>query len=258
MDFKQALVTEYRQAPCQVLPNALWKTVADIPSTHSHVEVKDGQISELRLWDADRLLVYWKPKAEQMDFSGINLDGLKLALVHQRALPNFPAGGFSQQTAYFRYWHDLKEVQAPELPPGFILKTAQPDSEAAEIAALISHCYPDILINDQQVLSWRSHPVYDPALWLWLVDEADSQPVALGIAEYDNTIKEGSLEWVQVLPEYRRRGLGKTLVLALLQHLSREAEFVTVSGQVNSPSDPAALYRQCGFSGEDVWWVFRQ
>jgi len=69
---------------------------------------------------------------------------------------------------------------------------------------------------------------------------------------------EGSLEWMQVLPEYRRMGLGKMLVRALLQRFSGKAEFVTVSGQEENSSNPGALYRRCGFAGDDLWCVFRR
>ena len=55
-----------------------------------------------------------------------------------------------------------------------------------------------------------------------------------------------------------RPGLGTALVLELLRRLQDRAEFVTVSGEVNNPSNPQRLYRKCGFAGSDVWWLLRR
>ena len=36
------------------------------------------------------------------------------------------------------------------------------------------------------------------------------------------------------------------------------AEFATVSGKVNNPTNPQSLYRKCGFIGDDVWHILTQ
>ena len=70
-------------------------------------------------------------------------------------------------------------------------------------------------------------------------------------------IPEASLEYIQVLPEYRGRGLGECIVLELLTRLHGCVEFTTVSGEVESRTNPEGLYRRCGFRGDDVWWLLR-
>ncbi|MDY6866369.1 MAG: GNAT family N-acetyltransferase [Chloroflexota bacterium] len=69
-------------------------------------------------------------------------------------------------------------------------------------------------------LGWFNHPVFEPDLWVWIMDEEEDQPAALGIAELDNRVPEASLEWIQVLPGYRGRGLGKAIVAELLRRVS--------------------------------------
>ncbi len=81
--------------------------------------------------------------------------------------------------------------------------------------------------------------------------------MGLGIAEIDSAIQEGSLEWIQVLPAYRRMGIGKRIVQELLARLGKRATFTTVAGGVDNPTNPEALYRSCGFTGRDVWWILR-
>jgi GNAT superfamily N-acetyltransferase len=143
------------------------------------------------------------------------------------------------------------------MPDGFRVVDVRVEHDAAEVAALIDACYPSISPAAAEVRGWTTHPVYDPTLWVWIVDTQVGQPAALGIAEFDPTIREGSLEWIQVLPGYRGRGLGAVLVQELLARLAYRADFTTVAGRVDNATHPERLYRRCGFRGSDVWWVFR-
>ena len=78
-------------------------------------------------------------------------------------------------------------------------------SEAKQISDLIGACYENIHPSPVEVQNWCKHPVYDSDLWIWLIDNKN-EPAGLGIAEFDPDIKEGSLEWIQVLPEYQGKG----------------------------------------------------
>lgn len=80
---------------------------------------------------------------------------------------------------------------------------------------------------------------------------------ATGIAEFDNQVYEGILEWIQVSPTYRGLGLGTYTVTELLKRISEKAKFATVSGQVDNVYKPENLYRKCGFKGNDVWHILR-
>ena len=56
-------------------------------------------------------------------------------------------------------------------------------------------------------------------------------------------------------PEKRGFGLGQAIVRELLLRLKGKADFITVSGQIDNATDPEALYRKCGFTGNDIWCV---
>ena len=100
--------------------------------------------------------------------------------------------------------------------------------------------------------------VYYPDLWVFIVDEKTNQEVALGICNYDKFVGEIELDWIQVLPQYRGKGLAKMLVLNLLKKSPRGAKFATVSGDIDNSSSPEYLYRKCGFKGKDVWHILRK
>jgi len=61
-----------------------------------------------------------------------------------------------------------------------------------------------------------------------------------------------------VLPDYRSRGLGAALVSMLTAKLAERADFTTVGGALENSTDPQALYRRCGYSGRDVWWLLQR
>ena len=95
-------------------------------------------------------------------------------------------------------------------------------------------------------------------MWILFKEQNSNNIVAGGIADYDRETNELILEWIQVLPHYRRKGYGKLIVNSLLLKMQGIAEFATVSGKVNNPTNPQSLYRKCGFIGDDVWHILTQ
>lgn len=92
-------------------------------------------------------------------------------------------------------------------------------------------------------------------MWIAIKDKTNNIIVATGIAEIDGEIKEGIIEWVEVSKDYRRTGLGKITVNELLKRLKTMANFVTVSGDYNSPYKPIDLYQKCGFENMKIWHI---
>ena len=100
-----------------------------------------------------------------------------------------------------------------------------------------------------------SHKTFREELCVY-INADNGKMAASGVAEFDEVCREGIIEWVQVLPEYRGRGLGKKIVDVLLNRLkSIGASFVTVSGNLDNTSNPLELYRKCGFTGDDIWYI---
>ena len=153
---------------------------------------------------------------------------------------------------YFRLIHHLS-VAPVAAPAGYSL--CRPPVE--DFASHISECYACNMTTDE-VRSFTQRAVYCPELWLALRNDKTGQIVATGIGELDRQIGEGILEWIQVSPAYRGRGLGSYVVKQLLWRMKDMADFATVSGQCNNPFAPERLYRGCGFTGGDVWHILRR
>lgn len=154
---------------------------------------------------------------------------------------------------YFKLMHDLRQVQRSALPAGFRPVSA----ELAEFARHINSCYETEGVTEAELLSYQKRPTFDPVLWFAVADAGSGELTASAIGELDGRIGEGILEWIQVSPAYRRLGLGRFLVSELLLRMQGRAQFATVSGRVNNPDKPFALYTACGFKKPVIWHVLR-
>lgn len=153
--------------------------------------------------------------------------------------------------SYFKLIHDLKTIKTPSLPNRFDIVQCS----IADFAHHINECYAEEGVSPEQLHAYQSHPVYDPDLWIAVAEKESKRIVATGIAELDKHIGEGILEWIQVSPDYRHTGLGSFIVNELLLRMQSWAKFVTVSGRMNNPNNPLALYKSCGFTHLVVWHI---
>lgn len=187
---------------------------------------------------------YWKQKNLTLP------DDMKI--VHD---DDFVKNRFKDYTdeRYFRLYHDLKEIQRNDLDTVEIV-TAKPDM-INEFVGIINASYGDLSVTGEQMRAYLDTPVYDPELWILLKDKRTGDFIGSGIADHDKEVGELILEWIQVLPEHRKRGYGQIIVNGLLARMKNIARFATVSGKVNNPTNPEALYRKCGFVGNDVWHI---
>lgn len=157
---------------------------------------------------------------------------------------------------YFRLYHDLKSIPRVELDSFEITTVKHKDINA--VVSIINKSYVDINVSKDLIKSYTKTPVYNKDLWIMVKEKATSKYVGCGIADFDTEAKELILEWIQVLPEYRGKKIGQAMVAELLFRMKGVADFATVSGKVDNPTNPEALYRKCGFAGNDVWHIMHK
>ena len=155
---------------------------------------------------------------------------------------------------FFKLMHHMQDIKRPLLDNKYEMVCCETSEYSRHIAA----CYSNVGISAEELLEYRNHAVYDGNLWIAIKERGHSDIVASGIAEIDEDIKEGILEWIQVSPEHRGIGLGKFVVNELLWRMKDKAEFVTVSGKVDNSTNPRELYIACGFTDEVIWHVMRK
>ncbi len=253
--FEDMLLAIYREDPSGTLPNAFWKTrrlIDDFKTDHRAV---NGEVQFLKMWDDQSLHVYWHRDGEfQLDDKFVK--NAKFILLHDQYQDEVSFIEFKVST-YFRIIHRHETIPEPELPDGFSFKEVDVHKECQEVSHLIGRCYENIKPSAEEVAGWTENEVFDEKLWVWVFDEEETDYVGLGIAEIDVTVPEASLEWIQVLPEYSGHGIGKALVHELLRRVDGKVDFTTVSGEFREDG-PMKFYKNCGFQGEDIWWVLRK
>jgi ribosomal protein S18 acetylase RimI-like enzyme len=252
-----SLLDIYREYPCQVLPNAYWKTACRIEQYQYFVAESQEAIDRLALWDDIGLYCYWSRDRHAVDLPDELLQSRSLVLLHQDFLESISGLHFTSHQVFFRLIHHHQVVLPAHLQRGFRFREVDGATECDRAAAFIGRCYPELNPSDETVKSWKQHPVFAPELWVWVIDVENNVPAALGIAELDPNVNEASLEWIQVLPEYRAAGLGKAIVRELLRRVHGRVAFTTVSGEMEENANHEAFYRRCGFSGDDTWHVLR-
>lgn len=138
-----------------------------------------------------------------------------------------------------------KQVDKPVYPEGFKLVT--PTKE--QLTAHIAQCFPDGETPDSIDL-WR----YMEYFMVALVDVTTGRIVASAAADVDFGVKEGSIDWVEVSPRYRRKGLGTYLVTELIYRFRRFSDFISVS---TKDFAALALFQKCGFSEDCAWHILK-
>lgn len=190
---------------------------------------------------------YWKNKIIQMPEN--------MKILHDNAFDKKLFYDYVDEK-YFRLSHNLEQIESISLDD-FYVKTATKD-EIPVLVDVINQSYMDLSITYEQLLDDTKSKVYDEDLWIIAYEKETDKSIACGIAELDKELKEGILEWIQVLPEYRGKKVGQLIVNELLSRLKGKADFVTVSGKVDNATKPELLYRKCGFTGEDIWHILKK
>lgn len=154
---------------------------------------------------------------------------------------------------YFRLSHTLCNIHKKTLNE-FYIKTVK-ISDVEQIVEIINKSYLDLSVTYEQMISYTKTNVYDINLWILVYDKQTDRAIGCGIADLDTETKEGILEWIQVLPQYRGMKIGQLIVNELLFRMVSKASFATVSGKVNDVTNPEGLYRKCDFFGNDIWHI---
>ena len=110
----------------------------------------------------------------------------------------------------FRLFHNLKSVQTADLD-GFSAETVKKD-QLQIMESVINRSYSDLKADIPLLESYTKTAVYKPELWIFIRETITGAIVGSGIADYDPEARELTLEWIQVLPEYRREKLGQLIV----------------------------------------------
>ena len=178
-----------------------------------------------------------------------------MKILHDKAFRGDILSDYTDEK-YFRLYHNLKGIPKTTNDDFEIVTATRKDVK--EIVQIINDSYTDISVNKELIKSYTKTSVYNEDLWVMVKEKVTGKYVGCGIADFDTEAKEVILEWIQVLPQHRGKKIGQLIVTELLFRIKDIADFATVSGKVDNTTNPEALYRKCGFVGNDVWHILHR
>lgn len=193
-------------------------------------------------------LPYWKSKQIQIPSD--------ILVVHDK---DYKADIFQdyKDERYFRLYNDLSSIDSIERNKDVCVEYVS-EKTINDLVDTINISYDYLKVTKEQILLLQKTPVYDSRFWILLKEKHSNDYVGSGIADFDPSIGELIIEWIQVAPVHRRKGYGTLIVNFLLNEAKGIVKFATVSGKVDDQNMPERLYRKCGFVGNDIWHILHR
>lgn len=152
-------------------------------------------------------------------------------------------------------------AEAPEFPPDVVVRAYRDPADMPAYVALASASFADhptpMEFTDVMVARSHSLPEFDPESIL-LVAPADEPGTLVAwskVRRYDaeDGGSRGSIDFIGVLPTWRRRGLGRELLRWGIERLRRSGAQVIELNVTASNERALELYRRAGFEPVVEW-----
>jgi mycothiol synthase len=156
-----------------------------------------------------------------------------------------------------------------EVPAGFRLRAFDPERDVDEVWQVDTLAFQDHWgftgFPLDEFRRWLEQPHFRPELWLLAVKEATGEVVGLGLSKIDpdwiaqTGRREGYVNTLGVLREYRKQGLGTALLaqsLRVLREAGMEAAHLNADSQ--NLTGAIHLYEQLGFRVRKTHIAYRK
>jgi len=243
----------YVQNPSQVSNIAFWKVIHFLKLGKVDYRTQDNK-HYLKCIYQNKMFFYasWIEKEGKL-FE--NIEDCNLTLDELRTLDFFllnetqykllkPDGDFEVSYPLF-----YKESNKPSCH-GYYVDSFDFEHDFEAAADFINKCYNIDSYTAKKVKAFTLDIAFDPELWVWIKQEASNEKAALAIGDFYTPIKEGSLDWVQVSPDFRGQGIGELLVYTLVKRIESKEGTIRVTGMAD------AFYERCGFEKASKWYIF--
>lgn len=247
-----AMVKElYVQNPCQVSDLALWKVEQLCRESETYSVINEGH-TYLYAIRNQRLEFYWSDDRLHFLLTANEIESLEFFVLHEdfyRLIADKVAGYQVRESHPLLL--DFTYSQGVKCSDDFFVADFDFAREQDYVVAaeMLNRCYESKHHSAATVARWRELPVCDESLWLWVRSRTSEEAVGLGISTYQVCIRECYLDWIQVVPEYQGRGLGRLLVSETIRRAIGKSDIIRVTGMADD------FYRKCGFVRTESWRI---
>jgi ribosomal protein S18 acetylase RimI-like enzyme len=167
-------------------------------------------------------------------------------------LETVQACGYQREgEVFYSFERSLTDIPAIQLPQGFVVRHPEPHELEARVELHRAVWQPPrMTLQIHQTV--RAAPIYRPDLDLVVVSP-QGEFVAYCIVWFDPNTKTGEFEPVGTHPDWRRKGLGKAV---LLEGFRRLKELGAEKALVSFFADNLEYYQSVGFKEVNQWLDF--
>jgi GNAT superfamily N-acetyltransferase len=249
--FVAAVKELYVQRPCRVSSLAFWKVAQMCRESQTYCEINEGY-TYLYAIRNQRLEFYWSDDRQHFLLTPDGIEALELLVLHAdfyRLIADKLEGYRVSESHPMLY--DFAFGQGVEHSDECFVTQFNfaREGDYGFAAKMLNRCYETDQHSAAELAGWCRLPVFDESLWLWVKSRASKVAVGLGISTYQACIRECNLDWIQVLPEYQGRGLGRLLVSETIRRAISKSDILRVTGMADG------FYRKCGFVGTESWYI---
>lgn len=229
------------------LPLPLWKIKSFIYSSETYIKKMGNNLYAIH--NGSAWIVY--PFNQIIEYKDIK--SLTSLILNNNQLCDKLKKKKDSMKGIIKVYNSLEGLKELNLPNNLHFKKVRHNQDNS-VSEFISLCYDELSIKKEFIQRIKLHPTFDKSFWWWLTDK-DNNKIALAIGEYDEDINEGSMEWIQVHPDYRKKGYGSLIVNKLLNEMSKKCSFVTASTEHFQSKIVEDFYKKNGFTNKETWWI---
>ncbi len=230
-----------------MLPLPLWKIKSFLYSSETYIKKMGNNLFAIH--NGSAWVVY--PFANSIDYADVK--SLTSLILNNNQLCDKLKKKKASMKGIIKVSKSLSDIELLDLPNNLQFKKVKHNQDAA-VSEFISLCYESLSIKKEFIKKIKLHPTFNKDYWWWLVD-SENNKLALVIGEYDEEINEGTLEWIQVHPDYRQKGYGTLIVNKLLNEMNKKCDFVTASTEHFQSKIVEDFYLKNGFENKETWWI---
>ena len=217
-----------------------------------HPDWRSGDLERDQLAWIEAAARKWCERAgtiPEITVGSLDGDPRRLALLVQR-------GYGKQSSSSLHLWRPLDEpIADPQPPPHYVCRGLAGEVEVEDRVALHRAAFPASRLTVDSYRRLLGCPAYDPQLDVVALDY-DGRMAAFCLGWLDAENRVGQVEPMGCHPRFRRRGLGRAVLLEALHRLHGRGAQVAVLFPSNRNAAALVLYESCGFRVALTDWEY--